>query len=496
MPANNSFFINPLKFYSQVFKGQYKTAVTGILILLSFTFSCTKIDTTNLGQDLIPVIDNIHTFDTTFSVIANNFDENECDTVQRDDLQSLGLIENDPYFGKTNAKIYVEFKPAFPYKFPTSDTDSLLVDSAVIVLQYAYTFGDTNLVQKVKVYQLLDSFHLGDNYTTCRELGFDNSVLLGEQTYLPLQLNDSIHAREEDATNQLRIPLSKSFAENLIRDSALALRSDDDFVKYFKGFAIVPDEATGGQGLNYFDFSSTGTRLSIYLRSSNGATKDTSRVDFTLTGLSALSNSIVHERGSAEITNHLNQPPAGDSILYIQTSPGTYATLTIPGLEGLSNRVINRAELIAEQVYSPNSFNDIFAPPVGLYLDTKDSSINDTAYIPIPCDFSSAELQSGFSYMGGSPVSTKDDQGNTVSQYVFNISRYLQSIVTKGKPSLSLRLSAPNYITNLTNYTDWCGQVIMPFAYQKNSMGYGRVKLNGTNNTPTRLRLHVIYSVL
>ena len=479
-----------------MFKDQYKTAVAGILILLCFSFGCTKIDTTNLGQDLIPVIDNIHTFDTTFSVIANNFDDNECDTVQRDDLQVLGLIVNDPYFGKTDARIYVEFKPSFPYKFPASDADSLLVDSAVIVLQYAYTFGDTNLLQKVKVYELLDTFKLGDNYTTCRELGFDNSVLLGEKSYLPLELNDSIHARDENATNQLRIPLSKSFAENLIRDSASALRSNNDFVKYFKGFAIVPDEVTGGQGLNYFDFSNKGTRLSIYLRSSNGAVKDTSRIDFTLTGLSALSNSIVHDRGSAEIINHLTQPPAGDSIIYIQTSPGTYATLTIPGLAGLSNRVINRAELIAEQVYSPNSLNDIFPPPVSLYIDTKDSSINDTAYIPIPCDFSTAELQSGFSYMGGRVTPTKDDQGNTVSQYVFNISRYLQSIVTKGKPSLSLRLSAPNYITNLTGYVDWCGQSIVPFAFQKNSMGYGRVKLNGTNNTPTSLKLHVIYSVL
>ncbi len=488
-----------------MFKDQYKTAVTGILILLSFAFGCTKIDTTNLGQSLIPVVDNIHTFDTTFSVIANNFDDNECDTVQRTDLQALGLIVNDPYFGKTNAKIYVEFKPAFPYKFPASDADSLLVDSAVIVLQYAYTFGDTNLVQKVKVYQLLDSFHLGDNYTTCRELGYDNSVLLGERSYLPLELNDSIHAhqvgadvgaRGEDAANQLRIPLSKSFAQQLIRDSAQVFRSDDDFVKYFKGFAIVPDEVTGGQGLNYFDFSNTGTRLSIYVRSSNGATKDTSRIDFTLTGLSALSNSIVHERGNAEITNHLTQPPAGDSIIYIQTSPGTYATLTIPGLSGLSNRVINRAELIAEQVYSSNSLNDIFAPPVSLYVDTKDPDINNGAYIPIPCDFSTAELQSGFSYMGGRVTPAKDDQGNSISQYVFNISRYVQSIVTKGKTSLSLRLSAPNYITNLTNYTDWCGQVIVPFTYQKNSMGYGRVKLNGTNNTPTRLRLRVIYSVL
>lgn len=480
-----------------MFKDQYKAAVTGVLIILFFAIGCTKIDTTTLGQSLIPGVDNIHTFDTTFAVIANNFDDDECDTARRSDLQVLGLIENDPYFGKTNAKIYVEFKPAsFPYTFPAADPDSLLVDSAVIVLQYAYTFGDTNRLQKVNVYQLRDSFHLGDNYNTCRELSYDNSVLLGEKSFLPLELNDSIHALNEDAANQLRIPVSKSFAQQLIRDSAQVFRSDDDFVKYFKGFAIVPDETIGGQGLNYFDVDNAKTRLSLYVRSSNAGVKDTSRIDLTLTGLSALSNSVVRDRANAEITNHLTHPPQGDSLIYIQTSPGTYAMLTIPGLTGLSNRVINRAELIVDQLYSPNSLNDIFAPPVNLYLDTKDPTINGGAYIPIPCDFSTAELQSGFSYLGGRVTQAKDDQGNVISEYVFNISRYLQSIVTKGKPNLSLRLSAPNYITNLTSYVDWCGQSIVPFAYPKNSMAYGRVKLNGTNNTSTRLRLRVIYSVL
>ncbi len=480
-----------------MFKDPYKAAVTGVLIIFFFAIGCTKIDTTTIGQSLIPGVDNIHTFDTTFAVIARNFDDNECDTAQRSDLQALGLIENDPYFGKTNAKIYMEFKPAsFPYTFPAADTDSLLVDSAVIVLKYTYTFGDTNRVQKVNVYQLLDTFRLGDSYTTCRELGYDNSVLLGEKSFLPLELNDSIHARAEDAANQLRIPLSKSFAQQLIRDSAQVFRSDNDFVKYFKGFALVPDETTGGQGLNYFDIDNTTTRLSLYVRSSNGGVKDTSRIDFTLTGRSALSNSIIRDRTNSEIANHLAHPDEGDSLIYIQTSPGTYAMLTIPGLTGLSNRVINRAELIVDQVYSPNSLNDIFAPPVSLYIDTKDPDINGGAYIPIPCDFSTAELQSRFAHLGGDVIQTKDDQRNPMKEYVFNISRYLQSIVTKGKPNLNLRLSAPNYINNLTSYIDWCGQSIVPFTYPKNSMAYGRIKLNGTNNTTTRLRLRVIYSVL
>jgi len=39
-----------------------------------------------------------------------------------------------------------------------------------------------------------------------------------------------------------------------------------------------------------------------------------------------------------------------DSIVFVQTSPGSYVRVRIPGLAGLSNRIIHKAELIAEQV--------------------------------------------------------------------------------------------------------------------------------------------------
>ncbi len=475
-------------------KTQYKSAFTGILILLFFAFGCTKIDTTKLGENLIPAVDNIHTFDTTFSIIANNFEDTECDTIHRENLQALGIISNDPLFGNTNANIYVELKPQFfPYNFPTADANSFQVDSAVLILQYSHSFGDTNVLQKVNVYQLSDTFNVADNYTTCKVLGYDNSVLLGTKDYVPSNLKDSIHGYQEEAANQLRIPISKTLIESFINDSAQIFRSDANFINFFKGFAIIPDETTGGQALNYFDFSTS--HLSLYLRSTNAGTADTTVVNFALSGLSGLSNSIIRDRGTSEITDHLANPAGGDSILYIQTSPGTYALLNIPGLNGLSNRVINRAELIVDQVYSNNSSNDIFYAPRNLTLDVKDSSLVNGKYIQIPCDFSGTELQTGFAHLGGQ-LKTVTVAGQSIGEYRFNISRYLQSIVTKGKSNLTLRLSAPEYVTNTSFYNDWCGQMIGPFSTPRNSVADGRVKLNGTNNSTTRIRLYVVYSDL
>ena len=464
-------------------------------MLLAFTFGCTKINTTSLGQNLIPAIDNIHTFDTTYQVIAVNYDSTQCDTIHRTGLQALGIIANDPLFGSTSANVYFEFKPkSYPFNFPVADANSIQIDSAIMVLNYSHSFGDTNQLQKVNIYQLSDTFSVTENYTTCRVLGYDNSVLLGEKSYYPRSLKDSVHAYNEVAANQLRIPLSLAFAQKFIDDSAQIFKSDKDFVNYFKGFAVVADQSTGGEALNYFDL--TQSRLSLYIRYKKSSTADTTVVNFALSGYSGLSNSIVRNYGSSEITNHLSQPENGDSLIFIQSSPGTFALLNVPSVTGLSNRVINHAEIIVDQVYSSNALNDAFPAPANLYLEVKDPSINNGQYIPIPCDFSSNEINTGFQYLGGQRTFTINSSGQSIAEYHLNITRYLQSIVTKGKQNLTLKLSAPDFVSNKASYVDWCGQGIGPFSVKRNNTAEGRVVLNGTNSTATRVRLHVVYSKL
>ena len=477
-----------------MFKSQYKIAVSGILISFFFVLGCTKIDTTKLGEDLIPTVDNIHTFDTTLNIIANNFDDpNTCDSIIASDLHALGIISNDPLFGKTYANIYLEPKPSsFPFKFPDHDTDSLFLDSAVLVLQYSHSFGDTNALQKAQVFQLAENFIYDTVYSTCNVFNHTN-VLLGETSYFPKNLKDSFHAFREDASNQLRIPISNSFIQTFLNNPA-NLVSDSAFRLFFKGFAIVGNQATGGQALNYFDLTSPNTRLSFYTRSSKANVKDSSVVNFPLTVRSGQANSIVRQRGNSEITNHVSQPAGGDSLIYIQTSPGSYALLRIPELSGLSNRVINRAELVVQQDYSLSSLDNIFQAPVNLYLEIKDTTTGK--YFPIPCDFSQTELSTKFGHLGGAAKKITDGSGNSVNQYTFNISRYVQSIVTKGKSNSILRLSAPYYIVVPTAYIDNCNQGIPAFSFPRNNIGQGRVRLNGTNNTPTSMKLRIIYSVL
>ena len=134
------------------------------MILFCFLYSCTKISGTEIGAELLPVVDNINTFDTTLEVTTENFIFTDsalprlAKTVTGGTPEMLlGYISNDPQFGKSTASLYFQMEPLF-YPFPYDVKDSLYLDSVVLVMRWTgTTFGDTNQVQKVNVYRL-DSF--------------------------------------------------------------------------------------------------------------------------------------------------------------------------------------------------------------------------------------------------------------------------------------------------------------------------------------------------
>ncbi|MFX5945148.1 DUF4270 family protein, partial [Acinetobacter baumannii] len=89
-----------------------------------------------------------------------------------------------------------------------------------------------------------------------------------------------------------------------------------------------------------------------YNSSSAGATtRDTSVTYLKFSSLSSgVANFITRNRTGSEIANRLNNASRPDSLVYVQTTPGTFVQIRIPSLGSLSNRIIHRAELIAEQV--------------------------------------------------------------------------------------------------------------------------------------------------
>lgn len=173
----------------------FTPVIFGIFLFSLISWQCTKIDTTDIGGNLIPVVDNVTTFATEVAVISNNVDSlsttptslNECAVIDRTDENLLGYIGNDPYFGKTSASIYLQvLAPFIKFSYPVRK-DSLFLDSVVLVLSYQRTYGDTSALQTVNVQQVNathTSFKADSFYTSCNTFT-GTGPLLGSRTYFP-----------------------------------------------------------------------------------------------------------------------------------------------------------------------------------------------------------------------------------------------------------------------------------------------------------------------
>jgi hypothetical protein len=477
----------------------------GSIIFSSIIFfsACKKINEgTRLGDDLLPAIDNVTTFQAFLDTKTDNKLLTDTTKLQYSDQVALGHITNDPEFGSTHADVYfnVSYGPNFsaPGTYPFVNKDSVSIDSVILSLSYQGGYGDTTSFQTVRVYEIAQNSVPAFNDTTLYKFGDPDFQITGPQlgfkTFQPSRLSDSIrHILKKDTTtiaNVLRIPLDTQLGRRFVNyDTAFgatgAYRSDSIFKTLFRGLAIKSDNS--GNVLTYYNLSdATKTKLTIYFKFTKGGVKDTTAIDFFhITDGQA---DLVRRTQGGNWASYLANGNPEDDKLYIQSIPGSYASIKIPALDTFQNAVIHRAELIITRI--PSAQDNIFTPPLGLFLD-KINNAGDTASV--------------FDLDMGLQVATATTAGITAtydfvnfggalrsdSTYRFNITRYVQHIVTNKDPNRTLRLSAPLravlYSETLKN------KVSISFLKQ---VANGRVVLAGGNNTnpAVRVRLRLVYS--
>ncbi|MBY0535353.1 MAG: DUF4270 domain-containing protein [Chitinophagaceae bacterium] len=469
-----------------------------VLIGLLFTyFSCKKIDTTEIGGDLIPAVDNVHTFDTVLDVITDNQFLDDSARILRAELHALGVIDDDLSFGKTKGQIY--FTPApdgwGTHPFPKKDS-TLIIDSVVLALSYSGVYGDTNAVEQFEVYEMDRDALFYNNiygYRTDTADVFVEPGLLGSKLVNFTTLNDSVFdKRKRDTvktTNQLRIQLDKTLANRFIGyDTANAYKSDSLFRTYFKGLAVRVNEgaSTKRTGLAYFNLAGDNTRLLFYYRVQNGsAITDTLVASFGFSAINFANSNTIRRTLAPEANTYLTNGLPADDKLFIAASPGTMATIRIPGLKGLPNAIIHRAELSFNVV--PTTQDALYTPPGQLFLDASDTA--NKRIITIPYDFNYAN---DFATLVGGKVSN--------GVYRFNLARYVQSVVTRKESDYTLRLSAP-WRTNASQVSGT--SVVTPYPPASktglqinNPIAAGRVVLYGGNNADAtkKAKLRIIYT--
>jgi hypothetical protein len=491
-------------------KSRILVLLVSSILLFSFNFfsSCKKINEgTELGDDLLPVVDNVKTFDTSLAVQTYNdvfTGLNDSTRITPASEHFVGRIGNDLLFGKTDASIFIQIKPTtYPFAFQakTDSMTSMTIDSVVLVLGYVETYGDPNVVQKFNVFEIDNTVPFrADSFYLVRQNSFtySNSLTTTPVSITPKTLNDSVTLWREKAKGQLRIRLNDNFGTRLLTYDSTpgnAYHDDSTFNTKFKGFAIVPDGFSTGNALIGINLLDTNTKVAIYYKwyKNNGPiAADTVVRYFRPQGLSAQAQLVTRDHantlslGTPQIQNFLaNLSTVEDSLVFIQNTPGTFAKVKIPGLGTLSNRVVHRAELIVDEVFDPS--DTIFDPPEFLYLDAYDSAKAKYRTIPFDLGFDfSGNLNAGSFGMVGKPAIVN---GNTITEWRLNLTRYVQHIVTNHNTSYELRLFSPNYLKEIYSSNESEQQFnVNP------SVGKGRVRVGGGNHSTQRMRLRIIYS--
>lgn len=500
------------------------------LLLLSslINWSCSKLDTTNIGSDLIPAVDNVHTFADTLTINTTQGIFNDTTLVPREVDHVLGRINTDPLFGQTTANIFMQLKPTFyPYYYGNAkDTinNSLVpgtgFDSVVLCINYKGFWGDSNQLIHLEVRTVNQNNGLWDSIYKTKNINFvpSTGATIGSADVDVRTLGNYVkYSNHRDSSvNQIRIKLSSSFANLLFtRDTTdgspnNAFRTDTLFKLFNNGIAVL---ATGsGNGLMYCNLADTNTKLEVHYRRRNGGIIDTAFSSLILNNYpSGISSNGVVVNGPSSTVNNIIRNRAGFPVstpapgeLYLQTTPGTYVNLDIPALSTMPNRIIHRAELIVQQIPNNTFFDGIFSPPSFLYVDLKDTGTTQK-WKPIYFDLNPSspydpDNTAAFStyfpaqgidlfYHGGYVRSGTDYLGNPNKYYNFNISRYIQQLVTKHAPNYQLRLYAPSNLY----YPQMTDAAYIPFT---NATAKGRVKIGGGNNPNYRMMLRIVYSNL
>lgn len=475
--------------------------VASVAILFS---ACKRInEATELGGGLIPPVDGINTFDTLINVQAFNDTfglATDSQYLSKNEEYFLGRINSDPFFGKTDARMFLELKPLFyPWYFANSKPDSLYIDSVVLVLNYIETYGDTTTPQTINVYELDQSNNFrSDTSYLIRKDYFTYSSLLGSRTITPSMLNDSIKAYKDTTVNQLRIRLDNTFGQRLLSYDSVstsvngAYANDSAFRSKFKGFAIR--SMSSGNAVMGFDLTGANTKLAIYYRYNKNVQIDTTVTYFSFSGnFCAAANYIQRDYAGTPLETALGGA-APDPVVYIQNTPGTFAKIKIPDLNVINNRLIHRAELIVEQLYDIS--DSTFYSPGLLYLDASDPTITSPyKFRTIPYDLSfTASGALNLGEFGCAPVISTDGAGNKIRVWKFNISRFVQHVLTRTQSLYDLRLFAPFSINE--KYGIPPGTDVTATIFVNTTTTKGRIRVGGGNHPSQKMRLRLVYSKL
>jgi hypothetical protein len=453
--------------------------LSAVILLVSSLQSC-KEDTL-INSTVIPPVDNINTFavevDSILTVTVND------DSVltgynyyNSDIFKGIGVINADPFFGKTYAGAFFQIVP--PTTSFTFAGTNPVIDSAILVLPYSgVIYGDSNATvnQQLNVYQIEDAFSRDSLYYSNQKLGVNRLKPMGSATMNIRKLLDSNTVWGVKVAPQLRIKLNSWVADSILANAGGTKFADyPTFLTWFKGIYVEPDTTASatGRAIPYFklDGLDQNSRANIIFYYHNNTDDSLSTSFGFVASYCAHTNWIKRTFSNYPIANYF--PASGkvsDSIFMIQNEPGAAGDITIrldKVFTQLTKTVINKAELVITQIAPAAAEDTLFEAPVRLFP----SGIDSLGAVYTIADRYPTSSNEPLNFIDGTRrVAYVNNQ--KVYQYIINIPRELQSAILKNRKFVHLRLN---------------GTVSFPGAY--------RLKAGGNKHSNSKIKLNIIYT--
>jgi hypothetical protein len=377
------------------------------------------------------------------------------DSVKSDELvyNLLGSY-NDPSLGLINASVVSQFRPSVSNVILG---EGFQADSLVLVLPLRSAYGDItkfNGLQTFKAYRLEESINLSDVYYSNKVVSVSSTPIGSIGPILPL-LSDSVIVTGKKEGPQIRIPLDIAIA-NEIAANPSSLVGADAFLSLFKGVKITSELPFNQKGkgaildLNLL----SGARIDLFYK--NLAQGDSLRISFVVNENAARFTQFNHQY-SQQVDDLLNNPGLGQEYSFVQTMAGLRTKILFPNLlswKAQRNILVNKARL-----FVPIDTSSIGIYPVNPQLNIITKSEDGTLTI-IP-DLLVSEDYAGSAF------------NSATKEYVFNITRYIQSILDGKAIERGLYIQAKG--TGVSSF---------------------RVKINGGSNPTKPIRLELLYQIL
>lgn len=454
-------------------------AVAGLCALTQT--SCKE--NTIIKADAAPLVDNINTFqvpDTLTMIAQTYYDDSAVTSLTFTGVPAIHGVgtANDPFFGRTNASIYMQVLPTTnSFNLPAGST----YDSSAIVLPFTnFSWGDTTsatATQQFQVYRIGSGMSIDSTYYTFTSKPLPEA--LSDVTTLNIRnLRDSVTIGNTKVAPHMHIKLNSVWDALLTSNLGGSNFADKaSFLNWLNGIAVVPADSTqAGKAIPYFLLNGANdyarAAIAIYYDINNDDSVRTAFFNFSpqeTAHFNKISRNLTGAAAQAIINSYNPNKTVSDDLVLLQNEPGAAIDVKFPFIKNLPNTIINKAELvISKKIVDPLTDVVFFEParifPVGIDSLGRPYTLLDREPV------SSAEP---LTFLGGNRQLVVENNVTYV-RYIINVPREVQRTITEQRSALHLRIG---------------GTQTFPAAYRLIAGG------KNTDNNYS-IKLNIIYSLL